>query len=254
MIRIFDMEKKYSLSAALAGLAILIVVTAIQQIVENVVQQFFPVISLKIVLVLLVIAIGYTLIKTWLRPSFEPKKRAVFIPLYQAARWIARDSKWAATFHKGNDDDWISLVKCELQSHLLAGDLKAWGHYQALGEDPSDIRSEIPREFWEHANWNSHCLINEVPPISASTRSEHGRDNYEDVVMDQNEIRLLWPKRSVWAALLGKSPVERNDRSDKKHPIDHYKFGLKKIWKAQDVNYPRARAVARMTLAEKLYG
>lgn len=152
------------------------------------------------------------------------------MPLYRAFRWLVQDSKWAATYRPGDDDQWVSRGNREIQSALSMGRLRSWGFHKPHMQPADHGISEIPADFWRKAQWNSHRIVTDEPPTHIWRNGVDGGGQYRRVVLDGAAVRAAWSRRSFWEEWKGKSPVERLSRR-------HSDGGYAAIWQRQDDYY-----------------
>ena len=131
------------------------------------------------------------------------------MPLHHAALYVARQSKWAANSSASLDGHWITRVDAELISALRAGGLRAFGEYRPDAQNAEQGWREIPREFFDYAEWRSDRLGSDNPPSHMWRSSTRGGGMYLWVRLDRRQVESLWPRRSLWQRLRGKSPVDR---------------------------------------------
>ena len=131
------------------------------------------------------------------------------MPLHEAARYLARDSGWAARYPCKLDDDWITRVNQELMSKLNMKHVYAFGIYKADGKASESGAKEIPFEFFPHAKWYSCHLCTDDPPSHMWRDSEHGGGVFRRVKLNKGQVEKAWPRRSAWQRFRRKSPVER---------------------------------------------
>lgn len=153
-----------------------------------------------------------------------------YMPLHRAVRWLVQHSIWAAAYPPALDDQWVQQADTEFQSTLSTGRLKAWGIFKPHLQDAEAALSEIPADFWRHAQWNSHHMVTGEPPTHIWRDSAHGGGAYRRVVLLSDDVRTVWPRRSRLAAVLRRSPTERIDRT-----------GYGDIWRRQDAYYDKLR-------------
>jgi len=142
------------------------------------------------------------------RIAFEDRQPVTGdMPLHLVARYIARDSKWAADY-AWPDDDWVTHLNQELMSKLRRGQVQALGRMNGRAEE------DISRDFLRDAEWHSFALIlGEHPPDKLYRLSRHGGGTYENVMFNRHQVERTWPKRSFHHRLKGKSPIDRINRS-----------------------------------------
>jgi hypothetical protein len=137
------------------------------------------------------------------------------LPFSEAARYIARSSRFAAKLT--DDPDWVPKLQAEMAKRLGLAHLQAMGRRYRPARDSGP--SSIPWEFWhglEDPNVHQLMLDNTTQwPVT----NRDGRA-YTDVVLDSAQLRRVWPQRSWISAILRRSPVER--------------AGFDKEWKAED--------------------
>lgn len=130
------------------------------------------------------------------------------MPLYLACRWIARDSEWAAQLHSSRDSEWVSLVDAALMTKAHDQSLALFG----VPRNRGGAAYRLPKEFIDAAQWKNHNLVSaDDPPTHmwAASKAQVEPSTYYDVRVDSREVRRIWPRRSVWARLMRRSPIER---------------------------------------------
>jgi len=173
------------------------------------------------------------IIVTGQEPGPRQAHEVKFMPLYRAVRWLAQESEWAARYPAASDHKWVMRADSELQSALSTGSLLAWGYYKADGVVADAGPSLIPQDFWRRANWNSHHMVGPEPPTHIWRNSVDGGGVYRRVVLDSAAVKALWPRRSRWAALRRRSPVDRLSKAARRNGNDGYEA----IWREQDAYY-----------------
>ena len=154
------------------------------------------------------------------------------MPLHTAARYIARDSAWAASQPASLDSHWVEQVDRELVSKLLMGRLQAFGRFKPERDIAHNATDFIPSDFFKYAEWRCWDLVTPDPPTHVWRKDERGGGLYWNVMLDRDEVRRIWPKRSLWASFLKRSPVERLSAGVKGE-------GYEEIFQQQDMNYKR---------------
>lgn len=128
------------------------------------------------------------------------------IPLYLACRWIARDSVWAANYNPALDESWVDRVDSELMSKVMMGRVELFGERYKRGSGARGPMQHIAPAFKEVAQWDSAKLVTEVPPTHMWAK---GGDIYYGVMIDEKQLKRVWPRKSIWDRIIGRSPVER---------------------------------------------
>ena len=159
------------------------------------------------------------------RVVFEDKKPATpDMPLHEAARYIARDSVWAASRSPATDDRWVIDVDRELMSKLTMGHVWGFGRYKPDHRPAHNSVDTIPFDFFQTAEWYSYHLVTDDPPTQM-WRHGKGGGIYWNVMLNRQQVEAAWPRRSLVAGLFGRSPVER--------------LGYAPVFAKQDANYKR---------------
>jgi len=165
------------------------------------------------------------------RIEFEENKTPTpNMPLHCVARYIARDSIWAANYPSQNDDRWVIEVDGELMSKLTMGHVYAFGAYRPDNHAGYSPVKDIPFAFLEKAEWNSHHLVTTSPPTHMWRSVTNGGGVYKNVMLDRDQVERAWPKRSWWQKLHKRSPIERINKNTRPHSYDA-------IFEKQDQNY-----------------
>lgn len=159
--------------------------------------------------------------------EMERGQREANMPLHQALRWIARDSVWASKY-RWPDDQWVVRVQAEF--------LSKWqlGRFEMIGQDRrgNSGLTYLPPALKGSAEFHGHMLTGAEPPThiwSKEVRTPDGLPTcFYEVKVDRREIAQVWPRRSLLARLLRKSPVERIDAE-----------GYREIFRKQDVWYSK---------------
>ncbi len=130
------------------------------------------------------------------------------MPLHQACRWIARDSVWAAKY-RWSDNEWISRVAAELLSRWQAGQFEIMG----VPDKSRGAAIYLPPAMKGVTEFEAHKLCSEEPPwfmVSTTHRNAQGGSSfYFWAALDRNDVRRVWPKRSIIDRFRGRSPIER---------------------------------------------
>ena len=130
-------------------------------------------------------------------------------PLHMAIRYLARDSLWAADFPPTDDGKWIIRADRELISALRLGRISAFGEHWPERATRQTHLNQIPKDFFDYAQWHSDRLVTENAPSHMWRNSEHGGGQYLYVRFSLAELQRAWPRRSLWQKMQRKSPFER---------------------------------------------
>jgi hypothetical protein len=148
------------------------------------------------------------------------------VPLYEALRYISRDSVWASRQEpdRREDEKWAIRHREEVLRQLTLGRLRTWGR-QIAGERRHGL-SEIGTAFWGRADHFEPFSIMMDNSTEHTVHTVTG-SAFSNIRFLRTELEYVWPRRPFWDALLRRSPVERT--------------GLDKEWKRQDsINDARA--------------
>jgi hypothetical protein len=166
-------------------------------------------------------------------------------PIHQAARYIISESAWAAKLPPDADDDWVVLVSREILSALACGRVRAWGRLRHTMGMTQEQTIPIPLADLQEVEWvKDHQLVTDVPPHTLKILNTER--NYHRVKLNRRQVQEEWPRRSVWAKLRGRSPIDRWNEKAK----ESGKAGYIETFAKQDANYGGAPEMA--TIAEFL--
>lgn len=221
--------------ATAAGLAIAAaqVWAGARTFVEAIYASLLVVANSSYSLLIALLIVGAWLLACYLtRPIYRHGAARATMPLSVAAWHIARRSQWAERYPPENDDQWISSLNREIRDKLGTSSLRAWGRLAPDHRLGDSGPSKIPADYWANANLTLWQLCSEQEPWG----SEHNeRGGYSDIHFDPREVYAVWPRRSLWAHITRKSPVERIEKAARRKGETTYAD----LEKAQRENYRR---------------
>lgn len=126
------------------------------------------------------------------------RKPPNWVPLHTALRYLVYDTKWAAAQPKPNTEkDFNLLVGNEIMENLARGEVASRGK---LGWDnPATMHrttEPIPAQYWTNAFMQAHGEI-VLADDNRCAVGRQGENCYIGVVVDQNDVKRIWPRRTT---------------------------------------------------------
>ena len=167
------------------------------------------------------------------RVAFEERQPAkADMPLHRALHYLAKDSRWAASYHY-EDNDWPSKVGDEFMSKFRQGQLQTWGKHKTPMQARDRVEDSIPASFAKGAMARWDLLVTSVPPHHFFKPGQPGEGSWSNVRLCRAQVEAVWPSRSFLSKLLRRSPVERIDR----YPVRFWLGGYRNKWAQQNRFY-----------------
>ncbi|MDT9600088.1 hypothetical protein [Sphingosinicella rhizophila] len=164
------------------------------------------------------------------RTKFEDQQpKLPNMPIHKAARWVAQHSAWAASLPANADDRWVDLVGEEMVFRLGLGRLNSWSYQKYREQIPSKGPYDMNFREWALGDFNWYKLVLSEPPHSFC----HANVLHRRVMLNEEEVKREWPRRSLWQRLTGKSPIDRLNARARLNGVG----GYDEVWREQDEAY-----------------
>ena len=143
------------------------------------------------------------------RERYEENHPEPNMPFYQACRWIALHSTWAENYNSVHDDNWVANVDDEIMAKIATGRIQLFGKGARNKVINAGAMQPIPDDFTPTAQWESSKLVSDQPPVHMWQSPADGGRVFYNIMVDKRQIQRVWPKRSLLAKILRRSPLER---------------------------------------------
>lgn len=131
------------------------------------------------------------------------------VTLPQLLRYLGHNSAWAAERDEAADGDWVADAFSEIRNALSLGRLVGYGICQRDNDGRQHLAfTAIPKDFWKTAQFDADAYFK----MTAQTVTEPIRQGFvvwTGVRFDLQAMLAVWPRRSLWRKIRGRSPANR---------------------------------------------